>query len=44
MHKNKLKMDWSSHHGTVEMNPARDHEVVGLITGIAWQVKDQALP
>ena len=26
---------WSSHHGTIETNPTRNHEVTGLIPGIA---------
>ena len=25
---------WTSHHGTAEMNPTRNHEVVGLIPGL----------
>jgi len=34
----------SSHCGTVEMNLTRNHEVVGLIPGLAQWVKDLALP
>ena len=35
---------WSSRCGTVEMNPTSNHEVVGLIPGLAEWVKDPVLP
>ena len=38
------KISWSSHCGTVEMNPTSNHEVVGSIPGLAQWVKDPALP
>ena len=31
---------WSSRHGAAEMNPTRNHGVVGLIPGLAQGVKD----
>ncbi len=34
----------SSRRGAVETNPTRNHEVVGLILGLAQCVKDLALP
>ena len=34
----------NSHHGAAEMNPTRNHEVAGLITGLAQQIKNPALP
>ena len=34
----------SSRHGTAERNPTRNHEVSGLIPGLAPWVKDQELP
>ena len=35
---------WSSHRGAVEMNPTRNHEIVGLIPGLTQWVKDPVLP
>ena len=32
------------HHGTVEMNLTRNHEVLGLIPCLSQWVKDPALP
>ena len=36
-------MSWSSHHGTVEMNLTRNHEIAGLIPSLTKWVKDPAL-
>ena len=30
----KIKNSWSSHHGTEETNPTRNHEVAGSIPGL----------
>ena len=38
------KQPRSSHHGTAETNPIRNHEVTSLIAGLAQSVKDPALP
>ena len=35
---------WSSCRGTSEMNPTRNHEVVGSVPGLAQWVKDTVLP
>ena len=40
----KLTPIGSFHCDTGETNPTRDHEVVGLIPGLAQRVKDPALP
>ena len=40
--KRRVKL-WSSRGGTVEMNPTRNHEVVGSIPGLAQWVKDLML-
>ena len=34
---------WYSHHGVVETNPTRNHEVVASIPGLAQWVKDAVL-
>ena len=40
----KKKILRSSHLGTVETNPTRNHEVVGTILGLIQWIKDPALP
>ena len=35
---------WSSHHGTAETTPTRNHEAGGLIPRLDQWVKDLALP
>ena len=40
----KKKKNRSSHPGAVETNPTRNHEVAGLIPGLAQCVKDPVLP
>ena len=39
----KILPFWNSHRGTAEMNPARNHEVAGYISGLAQWVKDPPL-
>ena len=34
---------WSSHHGSVVINPTSTHEHAGLIPGLTQWVKDPAL-
>ena len=38
----KLKILWSSHWGTEETKPTRNHEVAGSIPSLAQWVKDLA--
>ena len=39
----RVNLGWSSHRGTVEMNPTRNHEVAGSIPGLTQWVKDPVL-
>ena len=39
-----IKSRQSSYHGSAEMNPTRNHEVAGLIPGLALWVKDPTFP
>ena len=39
----KSSPGWSSRHGAAEMNPTRNHEVVGLCPGLTQWVKDPEL-
>ena len=39
----KIFCSRSSHHGTAETNPTRNHEVAGLIPKLAQWAKDPAL-
>ena len=40
----KIVINWSSHHGAAETNLTMNHEVTGLIPGLAQGVKDPVLP
>ena len=40
----KIEKEKSSHRGTAEMNPTRNHKVASSIPGLAPWVKDLALP
>ena len=40
----KTRDHQSSHRGTAETNPTRNHEVMGSTPGLAQRVKDPVLP
>ena len=42
--KKKKKRVWSSHRGSAETKPARNHEAAGLIPALDQWVKDPVLP
>ena len=44
MAEHKISEIGSSHHGAVETNPTRNHEVAGVTPGLVQWVKDPALP
>ena len=38
------KRRWRSHFGAAETNPTNNHEVMGLIPGLAQWIEDPVLP